>query len=100
MKDLMDELGLVDERDNIIVMTDEDGNDVEMEWVDTIHDNGNIYVIMLPVESDDEGDEVTILRMDIDEDGESLNSIEDEKELERVYELFMEKNKDNFDFAT
>ena len=37
-----------EELDNVIVLTDEDGNDVEFEWLDTVEMNDNTYVVVLP----------------------------------------------------
>ena len=101
MKDLMDELGLSDDFDNIITMTDEDGNDVEMEWLDTLQYEGDIYVVLLPLDEAEEESEVVILQLAIldgDED-ESFIPVEDEEKLDTLYALFKEKNRDSFDFT-
>ena len=39
-----------EELDNIIVLTDEDGKDVEFEWLDTIEMKDNTYVVVVPAE--------------------------------------------------
>lgn len=79
---------------NFIVITDEEGNEYELEHLDTIEDNDNLYMAFLPVTSDEESDEANelIILKVIEEDGEELfEVIEDENELERIYSIFMEQ---------
>ena len=60
-----------DERDDIVVLIGEDGEEVEFEHLDTVEMNGNEYVILLPLdEQNEEIDEVVILKVDHNEDGE------------------------------
>lgn len=49
------------ENDNIIVLTDEDGIDVEFEFCASIEYEGNEYVVLLPTDDDD--GEVVILQV-------------------------------------
>ena len=51
-----------DELDNIITLNDEDGNEVDFEFLDLIEYEGNDYVVLLPVEED--SDEVVILQVE------------------------------------
>lgn len=94
-----------EERDDIVVLVDENGNEVEFEHLDTIGMNGNEYVVLLPLEDDEESDgeqgvdEVVILRIDHGEDGEdSFVTIDDEDELDSVFEEFRLRNEDDFVF--
>ena len=90
-----------EELDNIIVLNDEDGNEVKFEFLDLIELDSEEYVILLPTdETDDEPGEVVILQVeDTDsEDEESYVSVEDEEVLNKVFEIFKEKFKDEFDF--
>ena len=92
----------MDERDDIFVLIDEDGREVEFELLDTIEMNDNEYVVLLPLsdeDSDDETDEVVILRIEQDENGEdSFVSVEDEDELDAVFEEFKSRIEDEYDF--
>ena len=93
-----------EELDNIILLNDEDGNEVQFEFLDLIELDGEEYVVLLPVEDDEEEDgEVVILKVedndDEDSDEESYVSIEDEEILNKVFEIFKEKFKDDFDFV-
>ena len=81
--------------DNIVVLNDEHGNEVEFEYLDLIEHNNEAYVVLLPVE--DDTDEVVILRCeesDDDSDEENYRSVEDQELLNEIFEIFKEKNKD------
>lgn len=88
-----------DERDDIVVLIGEDGEEVEFEHLDTIEMNGNEYVILLPLdEQDDEVDEVVILKVDHNEDGEdAFVTVDDEEELNEVFEEFKERMEEEYD---
>ncbi len=88
-----------DERDDIVVLIGEDGEEVEFEHLDTIEMNGNEYVILLPLdEQDDEVDEVVILKVDHNEDGEdAFITVDDEDELNEVFEEFKERMEEEYD---
>ena len=85
-----------EELDNMIVLTDDEGNDVEFEWLDTLELNDKTYVVVLP--TDEDADEVVILRMEEDGEEETFVGLDDEDEVNEVFEAFKEKNKENFDF--
>ena len=87
-----------DELDNKIILNDEDGNEVEFEFLDVVEVDGPEYVVLLPVEEADKG-EVVIFRIEGEGEDESYVSLEDEEEAEKVFEAFKEKTKDEFDFA-
>jgi uncharacterized protein YrzB (UPF0473 family) len=94
----LEELEDFDELDNKIILNDEDGNEIEFEFLDVVELDGNEYVVLLPVEEAEKG-EVVIFRIEGEGDEESYVSLEDEAEAERVFEAFKEKTKDDFDFA-
>ncbi len=89
-----------EELDNIIVLNDENGDEIEFEFLDLIEYEGEEYVVLLPHDEEDEADEVVILKLeDTDsEDEESYVSVEDEEVLQAVFEIFKEKFKDEFNF--
>ena len=93
-----------EELDNILTLNDEEGNEVEFEFLDLIEYEGEEYVILLPVEDEEDEEEpgeVVILKVeDTDsEDEESYVSVEDEEILNAVFEKFKEKFKDDFNFV-
>lgn len=88
----------VEEEDTIIILTDEDGNDVEFEFLDNVEYEGNLYVVMIPVEDEDAGVVIMLLEEGETEDEDSLLTVTDEDVVEAVYEIFKENNKDVFEF--
>ena len=81
----------------IITLTDDEGNEFELEYLDTVEYKGNIYMAFFPTleEGEDEDNEdygLIILRSVPGADGEDdmLESVDDDDELNAVYELFME----------
>ena len=92
----------MEELDNIITLNDENGNEVKFEFLDLIEYNDEEYVVLLPMDSEEDDDgEVVILRLeDTDEDAEeeSYVSVEDEEILMEVFNIFKDKFKDEFDF--
>ena len=89
-----------EELDNIIVLNDENGDEIEFEFLDLIEYEGEEYVVVLPHDEEEEADEVVILKLeDTDsEDEESYVSVDDEEVLQNVFEIFKEKFKDEFNF--
>ena len=91
-----------EEVDNIVILNDEEGNEVQFEFLDLIEYNEEEYVILLPVEDEisEEPGEVVILKVEsTSEDEESYVSVEDEEVLNNVFEIFKEKFKDEFNFV-
>lgn len=90
-----------EELDNIIVLNDENGEEIEFEFLDLIEYDGEEYVVLLPNDEEDEdAGEVVILKLeDTDsEEEESYVSVEDEDVLKAVFEIFKDKFKDEFNF--
>lgn len=89
-----------EELDNIIVLNDENGDEIEFEFLDLIEYEGEEYVVLLPTDEEDDAGEVVILKLeDTDsEDEESYVSVDDEDVLQAVFEIFKEKFKDEFNF--
>lgn len=79
---------------DFITVTDEDGNEFELEHVNTMEYKGQVYMAFFPADTgDDEDDEDTglIILKVVDVDGEEqLSTLDTEEELEEVYDQFME----------
>lgn len=86
-----------EELDNIIVLNDEDGNEVEFEFLDIVECDGSEYIVLMPVEDADNG-EVAICRVEGEDDNESYIGVDNEDEAQRVFMVFKEKNKVDFTF--
>ena len=93
-----------EELDNIVVLNDEEGNEVQFEFLDLVELDDEEYVVLLPVSDEGEEDEgeVVILKLedtDDDSEEESYVGVEDEDILNKVFEIFKEKYKDEFNFV-
>ena len=88
---------------NFITLTDEDGNEIELEYVDAIEVDGQTYMAFFPT-VDDEADEAAaeefglVILKSVTENGEELlSTLDSDEELNRVYDLFMEQLMDDED---
>jgi len=87
------------ENENIIVLTDEDGTDIEFEFLDVVPYDGKEYIVMIPTEVDsDEDGEVVILELSIHDDVEEYLPVTEEAILEEVFSIFKERMKDEYNF--
>ena len=88
---------------DFITVTDEDGNEFELEHLDTMEYNGQVYMAFYPAVEEPEDSDVTDVDLDdeeygliimkvIVEDGEELfSTLDTEEEEEEVYQLFMDR---------
>ena len=77
---------------DFITIVDEDGTEYELEVLSTLEYDGNTYLAVIPAgeTAEDLQMEVSILKS-VEEDGEPiLCAIEDEQELQAVYDLIMD----------
>ncbi len=78
-----------------ITVTDEDGREIVLEFVDALEHDGQIYQAFFPAETEGEDEDdpdngLVILKV-IHEDSEDLlSTLDSDEELETVYDLFME----------
>ena len=88
---------LADEEAYIITLTDENGVDMEFEYMDCIDYDGKEYLALLP--TDEESNEIVLLEIEpVDEETENYVAIEDEATLQAVYGIFKERFKDVLTF--
>jgi len=83
---------------NFVTLTDDEGNDIELEYVDALEHNGTTYMAFFPVveevSEDEENEEeygLVILKSQMENGEEFLVTIDDEEEIDKVYDLFMEQ---------
>ena len=77
---------------DFMTIVDEDGQEYELEILSTLEYDGNTYLAVIPAgeHADEFQMEVSILKS-VEEDGEPiLCAIEDEEELQAVYDLIMD----------
>ena len=78
-----------------ITVTDEDGREIGLEFIDALEYNGQQYQAFFPAETEGEDEDdpdngLVILKV-IHEDGEDLlSTLDSDEELDAVYDLFME----------
>ncbi|MBE6921082.1 MAG: DUF1292 domain-containing protein [Ruminococcaceae bacterium] len=88
---------LQEEESNILMLTDENGQDVEFEYLDCIEYEGKEYLILMP--ADENSSEIIILEVEpVDEENENYLSVSDENVLNAVYDIFKERYKDVLTF--
>ena len=77
---------------DFMTIVDEDGQEYELEILSTLEYNGITYLAVIPSGGEDEENlEVSVLKS-VEEDGESiLCAIEDDEELQAVYDLIMDQ---------
>ena len=86
---------------NFITLTDEDGNDIELEYVDALEADGQTYMAFFPVVEDDEDEAaaeefgLVILKSVMENGEEMLSTLDSDEELNRIYDLFMEQIMDD-----
>ena len=91
----------MDELDNTIVLHDENGNETVYEFLDLIEYKGEKYVVLLPCDEAEDSEEVLIYKLedsDVDDDEEFYVGVESEEDLEAVFEIFKDRNRDEFNF--
>lgn len=86
---------LQEEETSILTLTDENGEDIEFEYLDCIEYEGKEYLVLMPMESD----EIVILEVQpVDEENENYLAVESEEVLDAVYGIFKERYKDILQF--
>ena len=86
-----------EEEVSILTLTDENGTDVEFEYLDCIEYQGKEYLVLMP--ADELSTEIVILEVEpVDEENENYLSVQDENVLNAVYGIFKEKYKDVLTF--
>lgn len=97
---------MFEERDDVVVLVDENGEETEFEHLDTIEMNGNEYVVLLPLDEageeeqdidEDDIDEVVILKIEHHDGEDSFVSVEDDDELDAVFEEFRERIEEDYE---
>ena len=86
-----------EEETSTLTLTDENGQDIDFEYLDCLEYQGKEYLILMPAE--EESAEIVILEIQpVDEENENYLAVEDEEVLDAVYEIFKEKFKDVLTF--
>lgn len=77
---------------DFVTIIDDDGNEFELELLDSLDYNGESFAAFLPTDMDEDDPDygIIILRIIVDDNGDELfESIDDDDKLQEVYEMFM-----------
>ena len=86
---------ILQEEESILTLTDENGEDMNFEYLDCIEYEGTEYLVLMPEESN----EIVILEIQpVDEESENYVAVENEDILDAVYGIFKERYKDVLEF--
>lgn len=94
-----EEMEEFDEND-IITLTDEDGNQIQALFLDMVEFEEQEYAALMTMQSDEAG-EIMIFRIEDSEyeDMDDYVTVEDERILQAVYQIIKERFGDEFSFA-
>ena len=88
---------LQEEESSILTLTDENGEDMDFEYLDCIDYEGKEYLVLIPAEEN--SNEIVILEVEpVDEENENYLAVEDEAVLDAVYTIFKDRFKDVLTF--
>lgn len=91
---------LTEEMENeapLITLEDEEGNEMEFEFLDIVEYEGEEYIVL--IENNEDADEVVILKINpIDDETEEYLSIEDEELLDKLFDIFKKKYEGDIKF--
>lgn len=92
----MSEDQTLDFGNDTVVLLDEDGNEQEFEILDAVETDDARYVALMPLFDDpqdaiDDAGELIVMRVEADDDGEVLVTIEDDNEFEDILAVFEER---------
>ena len=86
-----------EEEVSILTLTDENGADVDFEYLDCIEYQDKEYLVLMPLEED--SNEIVILEVEpVDEENENYLAVSDEDVLDAVYAIFKERYADVLTF--
>ncbi|MDY5642062.1 MAG: DUF1292 domain-containing protein [Candidatus Faecousia sp.] len=93
----MENDNLMEEESGILTLTDEDGQEVDFEYLDSVDYDGKEYLVLMP--ADQAETQIVILEVEpVDEENENYLSVSDEAVLDAVYGIFKERYKDILTF--
>ena len=88
---------LNEEESSILTLTDENGEDMDFEYLDCIEYEGKEYLVLIPAEEG--SNEIVILEVQpVDEENENYIAVESEEILDAVYGIFKDRYKDVLQF--
>lgn len=84
--------------ESIVTLTDDEGNDVEFEFLDLVSYDQKDYVVLLPLEEDEAAEEGVLILEVVKGQEETYLDVDDDEILEKVFALFKERYDGDYDF--
>lgn len=88
-----------DDMSMVMTLTDEDGREVDVNFLGVIDYDNKEYVFFTPADEEAEEFECFVLQVEEENGEETYVSVEDDKLVDFLFDLFKEENKDTFDFV-
>ena len=86
-----------EEETSILTHTDENGEDIDFEYLDCLTYQDKEYLVLMP--ADEAETQIVILEVEpVDDENENYLAVDDEAVLDAVYGMFKEKYKDVLTF--
>ena len=84
---------------DFVTIVDSDGKEYELEHLDTVEHGGVVYMAFLPadVDEDDEDFGIIILKVIVEDGEEVFSTVDDEAELDVLFDVFVERLMDEED---
>ena len=84
---------------NFVVLTDENGKEIELEHLDTVEYNGQTYMAFIPAEMNvEDAYELIIMKTELEDNGEEmLVTLDDEDEEAEMFQIFSERLEETFE---
>ena len=78
---------------DFVSIIDDDGNEFELEHLDTAEINGEIYMAFVPADMDEDDEDfgLIILKVITQDDEEVFSTVDDDDELNTAYAMFVER---------
>lgn len=92
---------LEEAKPDLLTLEDEDGQEVTFEVIDATEVNGTRYLAVIPYQEDpanlQEDAELILMRIGTDEQGEYMDIVDDDEELQTVGKVFEERLRAMYD---
>lgn len=79
--------------DDVILLTDDTGEDIPFEIIDTLDLDGSTYALLAPLDEDDD-DGVLVFQIIENDEGVQYEPVDDENLMQRVFDVFRSSDED------
>ena len=87
-----------EENENYITLTDDNGNDVSFEILDTVEYKDGLYAVLLPFDEEDDGIVILEIVSGDDPEFDDFVAVEDDALLEEIYSEFKKNYSGEYEF--